>query len=344
MDKISLNETNSASPQSQPRPRWYLPLAILLSIVFLYFAIRGVSWNAFINTVLNCQVEYLIPAIALSLVNFIIRSQRWGILIRGKKRVSGPILFWATGIGYLGNNFLPFRTGEVIRSIALGQKAGISKVYVFATALTERIIDAIFLILLALLLIPTIGKVPNWLPPAVRGLGILSFLAIVILLMAPRLEKVILSFINRVPLPSTWRLLLIHMLNQFLEGAASFQNPGRAGLFLLMTCGIWLLDGIGMIFAARAFSMDFRLNQSLLLLVGLGLSSAIPSAPGYIGVYQFIAVTILPIFGYPQSQALAFILVVQAIGMLLSLVWGLIGLWRLGLRPNELGKQNIESN
>jgi uncharacterized protein (TIRG00374 family) len=321
---------------------WYVPSAILLSIIFLYLAFRGVSWNEFTKQLLNCQGKYLIFAIGINLVNFVVRSQRWGILLRGKGRVRASTLFWAFGVGYLGNNFLPFRSGEVIRSVTLGQKSGINKVYVFATAITERIIDAIFLILLGLLLIPTIGKAPSWLSPAMRGLGILSFATIVFLLMAPRLEKYIISILNHIPLPVKWRPPVIHVFEQFLQGAASFQNPGRAGLFLLMTCGIWLLDGIGMIFSARAFSIEFHLSQSLLLLVGLGLSSAIPSSPGYIGVYQFVAVTILSIFGYPQSQALAFILVAQAIGMLLSLVWGLIGLWRLGLEPNELGTTDTE--
>jgi uncharacterized protein (TIRG00374 family) len=332
-----LNEPNSPSLPSRRRPIWYLLFAILLSIIFLYLAIRGVSWNAFVNTVLNCRVEYLVLPIPIGLVNFILRSQRWGILIRGKKSVNASTLFWASGAGYLGNTFLPFRSGEVIRSVALGQKAGISKVYVFATALTERIIDAIFLILLALLLIPTVGNVPSWLPPAMRGLGILSFLAIVILLLAPRLENVLLSLINRLPLPSKWRPSLIHVLKQFLQGAASFQNIRRAALFLLLTCLIWLLDGLGMMISARAFSIGIHLNQSLLLLVGLGLSSAVPSTPGYVGVYQFVAVTILAIFGFPKSQALAFILVAQVIGMLLTLIWGLVGLGMLGINRNGLG-------
>jgi len=329
MDEIILIDPTPIQSPKRSRSRWYLLFSILISVIFLYFAIRGVSWNEFIKQLLNCRVEYLIPAIAITLVNYLVRSQRWGILVQRNQRVSASTLFWACGVGYLGNNFLPFRSGEVIRSIALGQNTGISKVYVFATAVTERVIDAIFLILLGLLLIPTIRKAPGWLPPAMWGLGTLSFVAIVILLMAPRLESMIISILNRIPLPVNWRPRIINMLKQFLQGAASFQNPERAALFLLMTCGIWLLDGIAMTFSSKAFSMDLHLNQSLLLLVGLGLSSAIPSAPGYVGVYQFVTVTILAIYGYPQSQALAFILVAQAVGMLLTLIWGLLGFWRI---------------
>jgi uncharacterized membrane protein YbhN (UPF0104 family) len=57
-----------------------------------------------------------------------------------------------------------------------------------------------------------------------------------------------------------------------------------------------------MMFSGRAFSLDFSLSQLLSLLVGLGLSSAIPSAPGYLGVFQFVAVSVLGIFGYPKTQ------------------------------------------
>ena len=146
-----MNESTPISGANQKRPRWYMPLAILLSLIFLYLATRGVSWKDFIQQLQNCQVEYLIVAIMISLVNFLVRSQRWGILLRGKGSVNTSTLFWAFGAGYMGNNFLPFRSGEVIRSVTLGQQSGINSVYVFATAITERIIDAIFLILIGLL-------------------------------------------------------------------------------------------------------------------------------------------------------------------------------------------------
>ncbi len=331
-----MNETRPPGYSPKGKPRWYLPLAIGLSIIFLYLAVRGVSWNELINAIRNCQVVYLFPAIAISLISFMVRSQRWGILLRQKQKVDFSTLFWATGTGYLGNNFLPFRAGEVIRSVVLGQKTGISKVYVFATALTERVIDALFLILLGLLLVPTIGDVPSWLPPAMRILGILGLVALIILLIAPRLENGIKSLIYHLPIPGKWHDRLVNFVEQFLQGAASFQKPERSALFLFLTCLIWLLDGTTTMISAKAFSIDISLSQSLLLLVALGLSSAIPSAPGYLGIYQYTAVTILAIYGYPKSQALAFILVAQAIGMVLTLIWGLAGLGILGISRSDL--------
>ena len=67
----------------------------------------------------------------------------------------------------------------------------------------------------------------------------------------------------------------------------------------------------------------------MLLLAGMGLGSALPATPGYVGIYQFAAVTILPPFGIDRNAALAYIIVAQALGYVVVLVLGLLGLYRI---------------
>ena len=81
--------------------------------------------------------------------------------------------------------------------------------------------------------------------------------------------------------------------------------------------------------AARAFDIHLTFSVALLLLAGLGLGSALPATPGYVGIYQFVAVTVLPPFGIDRNAALAFILVAQALGYAVILVLGLFGLYRI---------------
>jgi uncharacterized membrane protein YbhN (UPF0104 family) len=69
------------------------------------------------------------------------------------------------------------------------------------------------------------------------------------------------------------------------------------------------------------------LAQSFLLIAALGISSALPSTPGYVGVYQFVAVTILSPFGVARESALALILLVQFLNLLVVSIWGGLGLW-----------------
>jgi uncharacterized membrane protein YbhN (UPF0104 family) len=94
---------------------------------------------------------------------------------------------------------------------------------------------------------------------------------------------------------------------------------------------IWLMDALGTMIAAWALHLPLNILQALLLLAALGLASAIPSTPGYVGTYQFVAVTILPLFGITRSQALTFILVLQASTYVVVTIWGLLGLWRLAV-------------
>ena len=76
---------------------------------------------------------------------------------------------------------------------------------------------------------------------------------------------------------------------------------------------------------------------ALLLVVALALSSVAPSTPGYLGVYQFVAVSVLGPFAIAQSEALALVLLFQGVIYLVVTPFGLIGLTmlsRLGTAPH----------
>jgi uncharacterized membrane protein YbhN (UPF0104 family) len=67
---------------------------------------------------------------------------------------------------------------------------------------------------------------------------------------------------------------------------------------------------------------------AFLLIAGLGVGTALPSTPGYVGIYQFVAVTVLTPFGFSRTDAIAFILVAQVLSNIVIGVWGSLGLWR----------------
>jgi hypothetical protein len=254
---------------------------------------------------------------------------RWRILAGSEKPLSPVAMFWATNVGYMGNNVLPARSGDVLRSFLVARKADLSFWRVLATTVTERVIDALVLILLSLILIPMVGDLPDWLWGAMRAVGGVGIIALAILFISPFLEKQIHWIISKLPLPLSWQNRIMGLVNQFLQGAKAFIHPLRAFGFLLMTAIIWTIDGIGATILASALHLHLSFPQGLIYLIALGLSSAIPSSPGYIGVYQLVAVTVLPLFGITQAQALAMVLTQQILVLLVTLTYGLIGLWQL---------------
>jgi uncharacterized protein (TIRG00374 family) len=328
---------------------WSALLTILLAIVLLYFAFRGVDWGEMLRTVQQGRIEYLVLAFVMLNGSYFLRSLRWWVLLNAA--TAEPLhpltVFWGTCIGYLGNYFLPARAGEVIRSALMAQRGNINFMYVVATALTERIIDAALLVLFVITLLPTLmTTIPDWLVTARQAMLVVGFGGFIGLLLAPRLEWLALAILTRLPLPDTLKEKLKNLLEKFLLGVRAFQHPVRGGTFLLLTALIWSLDVVIIIQVAQAFDISMSPAQGLFLLSALGLSSAIPSTPGYIGVYQFVTVSILTPFGVDQNRALVFILAFQAITYLLVLIFGLLGLWRLNTRlaPVALTERELETS
>ncbi|MBM3129815.1 MAG: flippase-like domain-containing protein [Chloroflexi bacterium] len=313
--------------------RGSLLVAILFSGVFLLLALRGIDWQEVWDTARDAQIEFLIAGAAIASGVYFLRGLRWRILLSAERWVPARLVFWATMIGYLGNNFLPARAGELIRSAALGRRCGISSSFVLATALTERVMDVVALLLFGFAAIFLIGSQANELWRALPPLLIVAALGVVAIGASSRLARPARSIWMRAPAPETWRRRGAEIFERFVTGLSSLHDQRRALSFSGLTGALWVMDACGTMLAARALNLPLDLFQALLLLASLGLASAIPSTPGYIGTYQFVAVTLLPLFGLSRSQAFTFILIMQASNYAVVTVWGLLGVWRLAAQP-----------
>ena len=323
-------------------PRWSLILTFLLASVLLFLAFRGVNWNEMAEVVRHGRLGYLALAFLILSVSYSIRGLRWGVLLSAEKFIAPVTLFWVTAVGYLGNSFLPARAGELIRSMLLGRSANMSKSYVLATALTERILDVLALVSISLMALMSLEGIPDWLLTTTRVGAVLGLGAVVALVVATRLDGLIKNLLTRLSLRHALGARLSDSIGQFLLGMRAFQHSGRALLFASLTVVIWLTDALMAIVVGRALNLTLALRQALLLLAALGLSSAVPSTPGYVGIYQFVAVTVLAPFGFSRNEALVYIIAFQAVSYSVVIVWGAAGLWRSGTTmPGAplLGKQ-----
>jgi glycosyltransferase 2 family protein len=315
-------------PEKRKRQsRWML--ALTLGALLLFLAFRGVDWGVMLDTLRSGRVELLALAFGVVTVSYFLRGQRWRVLLSAERVLHPITVFWGTCAGYLGNSFLPARAGELIRAALIAQKANISVSFTLATALTERIIDVPVLVILGLIALPAVDGIPEWLGGAVRAFALVGVAGTLALLIVPRFERQVLALMEKLPLPVALRARLIGFAQKFLQGLRAFQDPVRAVSFLGLTALVWALDVVSAMLIASAFGLTFTPAETILLLAALGLASAAPSTPGYVGIYQFVAVTVLEPFGYSREQALAYIIAFQAMSYLIVLVWGLTGLWRL---------------
>jgi glycosyltransferase 2 family protein len=317
-------------PETEVKNRgrvWSTVFSLLLAGVLLYFSLRGVDWRAVWGTVTGAHWGYLAAAAGLSTLAYFGRALRWRILLNAETSLGVAAVFWANMAGYLGNNFLPARAGELVRSYLISSRSGLSKTYVLTTALSERLMDAFALVLASSLVLLQVDSKPKWINDVSGTMAIVAGLGIVAVVVLPHTGRFSLMLLEKVPFPSALRPRLLHLVEHTLRGLRAFHDWTRLMGFVSLTGFIWMADVLGAIGCARALGLSMTFPAALLLLSGLGLGSSLPSTPGYVGIYQFIAVSILPLFGIGRDQALAYILVSQAIGYVVITAWGLPGLY-----------------
>ena len=320
-----MSESNGKLATPRP-PAIYWIASLALAGGLLYYSLRGIEWARVWTTVRRAQPqEVALALVAISLALFL-RSVRWRVLLTAEGRVTIPLAFWATSAGYLGNNVLPARAGEVVRTMMISSRSGMSRAFVLTTALSERVVDAIVLITISGTILLTIPKGPGWLADAAKPFAILGFFGVACIALVPAFESLWFRLLARMPVPHRLQDTVEHVLRQALQGIRSFHDRGRLLRFLTLTVVIWCLDGMTTVLSAHAIGLSIGLPLAFLLIAGLGLGSALPSTPGYVGIYQFVAVSVLTPFGLSRTDAIAYILFYQAVSYLVVLSWGLIAL------------------
>jgi uncharacterized protein (TIRG00374 family) len=311
---------------------WSWFLAVALAGFLLYWSLRGVDWKTVWSTIAGAHWKFLVAAGLFTCLSFFMRSLRWRILLNAEANLHVGEVFCATMAGYMGNAFLPARAGELVRTMVVSGRSSLSKTYVLTTALSERLMDAVALVLWASLILLGVNPKPGWMSGVARTMAIAATAGAVAIAVLPHTGGLCQNVLRRLPLPHALRDRLTGLAEQVLLGMRAFHNTGRFLGFAAMTVLIWVSDAFGTMVASRALSLGLSFSAAMLLITGLGLSSALPSTPGYVGIYQFVAVTILVPMGIAKSSALAFILVVQAYGYVVTLLLGLPCLWILRSR------------
>ncbi len=356
MRTTALSSTSSSitSPSSRSWLRIaYWVFALLFAGILLYFSLRDIRWGEVWQTLSQANGLLIAGSVAVSSFALFLRAVRWRVLLRAGAPVTVTTAFWATAAGYFGNNFLPARAGEVIRSLMVSNASGLSKTFVLTTALSERLCDAISLVLISSIVLLTLPVKPGWFAHAAMPFGVLGLSGACGIAILPKIQLLCDRCLHLIPLPSAVKTKLLGIIDQVLVGMRSFHDIKRLSSFIGLTALIWFSDALGTILGMRALGLPGTIPIALLLITGLGLGSALPSTPGYVGIYQFVAVSVLTPFGFSKTDAIAYILLSQAVQYTLITFWGALGIVRSrGMRlraagsasPNELDNSNPAVN
>jgi glycosyltransferase 2 family protein len=332
--------------------KWQLWLGVLISILFLWLALRGLHLGDFWSAVAAANYWWILPGVTVYFIGVWVRAWRWHYLLGPIKKIPTSKMFPITTIGYMGNNIYPARAGEVLRAVVLKRKEGVPVSASLATIIVERIFDGVVMLAFIFVnlnelakLTSSSGFIGNIQEVAIYGTAAFFGALIVFLLAAmfpARTAKVGEWFIQRL-LPERLREKVSGILHKFLEGLASLRSPFNVLMVFLTSVVIWLLETAKYWFVMHAF--DFEVSFFALMLMNgiVNLATTIPSAPGYIGTFDAPGIAVLTAYGVDQAMAAGYTLVLH---VALWLPITLLGAWflaREGITWSDSLRSEVEA-
>ncbi|MHB8109681.1 MAG: lysylphosphatidylglycerol synthase transmembrane domain-containing protein [Syntrophorhabdaceae bacterium] len=273
-----------------------------ISIVLLYLSIRGIDYRQLGETLGRADVSFALLPFCFVFLCVTLCSYRWMKIVGNNARFTDS--FISLIIGLFVNNVLPARIGELARGYAMSKRRGIPFTYAVSTVFIDRVLDLLGLLTITFVFFPS-----QALPDSVsKGLYVLVavFIICVAALFALSHEKVALRITGYLQKPGKPFLeKLSHRVIEIHENLRRIRTPGQIILLAVLSIANWLSMSMALYFALKTFGVPLPFIYAPFVTALLNMGLVVPSSPGYIGVYEFLLVTLLAIFGIPKYEAFA---------------------------------------
>jgi uncharacterized protein (TIRG00374 family) len=261
---------------------------------------------------------WALVSVVLGLAGLYARAFRWRWLFPPGVEPAGIVP--ATMIGYMANNVLPLRAGELVRAYAaarrLREAEPLSATHAFwlvaATIVVERVLDslAIVLILAILAFLIPVPVGVEWGAGILLAIDIVGVALLVTMARAPHIGRRLVAWLTG-RWPGLARTALA-MFDTALRGLDGIRTPAHAVRVAAWTIMVWVLPATAAWTMLRAVHLELPFIAGWVVLAFVGLGISVPSAPGYLGVWHFAAKLALEIFGVAPSTAVAYALMYHA--------------------------------
>jgi glycosyltransferase 2 family protein len=317
---------------------WRFWLGLVVSLLFLYLAFRGQDFGQIWDSLLQVNYLFLAPALLIYFVGVWVRTVRWHYLLRPTGSISSRRLFSVVVIGYMANDVLPARMGEVVRAYVLGEREGLSKTAVFATIVVERMLDGLVMLLFMVVgsFTIAIGSSLEWMVRMAALLFIGGMAFFFVMASSRDLTSRLKSAMTRV-LPVRIGDRVVRLFDSFITGLQILRSGWALAVAFGLSVAAWLFEA-GMYFViGLGFGFVLPVNATLLSTAVANLATLVPSSPGYVGTFEgAIRLVLEPIFHFPSDTALSFAVVLHAALYFPITFWGFYYWWRQSLSLREI--------
>lgn len=302
---------------SRPLLRALLGLAV--SAVAIVLVLQQVDLAAAWAVLRDANLAFAAAAAGCIALDVALRALRWQGLLRPVASLPLPTVGASLLVGYLANNVLPARLGELVRSHHLGDRTGVSRASVLGTVVVERVVDTGVLVAIASAAIVVLSVRGIVASAALLGLAATGFLvaALALALVAHRLPGAgrVLVALERWP-------AIVRAAGRLREGLAVAGRPRTMAGAIGWSIAAWGATIVAFAAAGQAVGLELTWSQAALIAAGVSLVTAIPAGPGYVGTFELAAIQIAKAVGLPADPAFALALLAHAAILLVTSAGG----------------------
>ncbi len=313
-------------------------ISVLLIALFLLATDPGEIADAFGEA----DYWYMVPAVAVLFVSLWLRCYRWSVLMRPVAAIAPQRLFSYAIIGYMANNLLPARAGEIIRAYVLGERERVSKVGTLGTIAVERLFDGCVLVLMLLIAGALVGLGDGRLQVIAAASAVLFSVALAgfywLTFTAARAHRFVGFVLRRLP-GSAGERLGPHV-ESLIDGIRSVHS-WRTFLLVAVFSGLaWTVEAGAYAIIGRGFGIEIGFAHYVLLLAAANLAIIVPTFFGGTGPFEWAAKLVLVNAGVAGGLAGAYAIVAHAVIFIPTTILGLVLLWTFGIPLARLGRMN----
>lgn len=319
---------------------WRGLIALAVTVGLLWWAFKGISWAELWHHVRAADPWLMTLSVVGSFLVFPLRAARWRPILHpvAPNLPFGP-LWRATCIGFMANSVLPSRAGEIIRPFMLVRETQISFSAALASLVVDRIFDAIVVLLLILvaLLDPSLPSglsLGASITATVVVVGVAMIALYAMVFFPDALVRLFEAFARRVA--PKYEKRGADMLRSFAAGLSVLRDPVRFLVVFLWALAMWLVQPIAFWIGFKAIGIDVPFTAALLVQGIIVFAVAVPSTPGFFGLFEAAAKAGLGIYGVQESLALAWGLTFHVLSLIPIVVVGLYYLARSGVKLADL--------
>jgi hypothetical protein len=294
-----------------------------------------VDWSALGDAFAGAHWPVIGVALSVVFLNTAVKAWRWHALFYPARPK-----FWHLWevflIGQVLGAVLPARMGELARAWLVGEGSDVERAHGLATIVLEKMADVLMLGLgylgVMAWLALSASDLPSWLVAAIGPLSGLVLLSLLILLLLILEEVRMLTWVHWAlrPLPGDWQARIeafVVKLNQAMQVVRDVRVRTRVSIASLV---IWSLGTLTNYIMFRAFRLAVPLPGALVLMVALMSGIVIPTLPGNLGVFPYLSMLVLSLFGVERAEGVAFGLALHGVVYLPLLVLGGLALLHRG--------------